>query len=98
MKLNNWCVVRAQISPYLAPESAPQRLLGDVTGHPSVSDSNITTSPMRGKRTIDLGLGEKVVGVVTESGSVYQLGDVLPDYEAHYPGALARLINSLPEV
>ena len=89
MILNNWAFVTTG-GPYDAPEMFVSRLNGDVTGHPNFPDGhNVTTSRVMGKR------GELVV---TRSGSLYELGTVLPEYERQVPNARERLFKVLPEI
>ena len=54
------------------------------------SFSGITTSRIVGKTSDNK--------VITKSGSVYELGVVLPDYEQHFPNARDRLLNTLPNL
>ena len=51
--------------------------------------TNCLTTPIRGKRD---------GCVVTMSGTHYKLLDVDPVYEALYPGARERLMNTLPSL
>lgn len=90
VKLEDWAVVLAPISPYQAPETAEQRLHGIVTDHPEFeTGARITSSPIRGKRD---------GCVITKSGSDYFLGKPAKDSEELYPNAYNRLMDSLPEL
>lgn len=94
--IDEWSVVftPADITPYTAPEQISQSIHGRVSNHAKFSTGDsITTNSLVGKREID---GEEVV--VTRSGSMYRLGEVLPDYGKQFPDAKARLFNSMPEV
>jgi hypothetical protein len=87
VKLENWFLVYGDYDPYKPPECNTQHLAGKVFGNPNFNDGEeIRTSPIVGKE------GDKIV---TKSGSVYELGEVLPDYEKQYPGARERLFNSV---
>lgn len=88
-KIDNWVFVHGGGDPYKAPEVGGLFLNGIVTGHPVRPDGNqVTTSAIAGKR------GGKVVTKNTE----YELGEARADYEAAYPGARQRLLDSLPEL
>lgn len=90
MKLNQWSIV-APLDPYKAPEQISVNLYGIVEGHPEHKDGrDITTSRIVGKTPEG--------HVRTRSGSTYELGDVDPAYEAEYPGARERLMETLPMV
>lgn len=90
IKLEDWAVVLAPISPYQAPETASKSLAGIVTDHPEFeTGAHITSSAIRGKRD-----GR----VITKSGSEYFLGKPAKAYEELYPDAYNRLMNSLPEL
>ena len=98
-RLEQWAVVRAQISPYMAPEQPLQCLQGILSDHGRMPDgSDVTTSPIIGKRLVDLGIGEQRYVVVTRSGTEYLLGAIDPLYEDIFPDAEVRLFKSLPEV
>ena len=88
MKLENWCICAKRMSDaYIAPELVAVRLAGNVANHPAFKDgSHVTTSPIV---AFD---GDKVK---TKSGSLYELGEVDPDYEKVYPNARERLFKSL---
>lgn len=82
--LQNWGVVYLRYDPYLAPELRGQALCGT-----RVEDGKtITTSRIVGK-TVDN-------DIVTNSGSIYELGAVDPVYEEMFPNALDRFVKSLP--
>ena len=74
MKLNNWSVVYSG-SPYQAPELRSMRLHGIVDNHPRLGkDQCVTTS------TIVKAEGRTIT---THSGSVYELGDIDPEYASY---------------
>lgn len=83
--LSEWAVVMDDRNPFLAPELRRQCLSGKRD-----DDKTILTSVIVGKAEDGC--------VVTASGSHYNLLDVLPDYEQHYPDAKNRLLNTLPLV
>ena len=85
--LENWGIV-TNATPYMAPEMITSSLHGLVSGHPraELNGKYIHTSPIVG---LENGC------IVTKSGSRYVLGNVAPEYEAEYPNARERLINSL---
>lgn len=87
MRLENWAVCRATgQSPYSAPETVVQVLSGKVYDHPHFDDGDeITTSGIVGIRD-----GK----VLTQSGSLYELGEPAPGYEAAFPGAKARVLSN----
>lgn len=88
MKLDNWALVSIP-DPYKPPETMKQYLHGEVSGNPKfVNGSSITTSRFVGITRKD----GKYYGR-TNSGSLYELGHVNPEYEKTYPDALNRLIN-----
>ena len=82
--LEQWTYQRRPIEAmYCAPEQIHFILTGDVYDHPKFEDGRyIETSTV-----VEIRTGT----ITTESGSVYTLGDVDPDYEARYPNARARL-------
>lgn len=87
MRLENWSVTRTVLNPYQAPETGTPALAGRVYGHEAIEDGSfiITTRPV----TVSDGK------VRTASGSLYELGEVDPGYEAAYPNAKERLFASL---
>lgn len=90
MKLENWSLVFGELNPYQAPETVRPHLNGEVFGHPRFENGkNVTTSAI---------VGKKGSNVVTNSGSIYELGTIETEYKKRYPLALERLLNSLPEV
>jgi hypothetical protein len=88
-RLENWSY-HVQADLYTAPEDLVTCLVGEVYGY---------KDPIRhpdGKRVRT----SRIVGcegdcVVTSRGSKYELGVVDPDYEAAFPNAKERLLNSL---
>ena len=88
--LTNWSVAMDPRNPYLAPELRQQCLQG-ARG----DGANVITSVIVGKT----GLKESLQrDVVTKSGTRYILGEIDPAYEAIYPNARVRLMDSLAEV
>lgn len=90
MRMENWAIVS---DPYQAPEISGQYLRGNIYNsvNPRHEDGDgITTSRIVGKTSDNK--------VITKSGSVYELGVVLPDYEQHFPNARDRLLNTLPNL
>ena len=86
MKLENWSVTyRGDL--YTPPELQVPILQGFVTGHPLHDDGKfITTSSIKG-------LTED--GKVQTRNSVYELGTVDPKWDALYPNAKQRFLDSL---
>ena len=92
--LTNWSVVMDPRNPYLAPELQKQCLAGQ-REEDLERGTHCTTSFIVGKT----GLKESLQrAVVTNSGTRYMLLEVDPEYEARYPNALFRLMDSLTEV
>lgn len=91
--LHNWSIVSPEsANPYTAPELITQHLNGDVSGHHAFEDGkNITTSPIRDCDVKPDG----TILVATKSGSKYELGEPAASYEAAFPGAKQRLIESI---
>ena len=87
MKLENWSVVSNTGIALVPPEEGPQYLFGVVRGHPHHADGK----EVRTSRLVYRNGG----GVVTRSGSHYELGEPHPAYEAEYPDARRRLLASL---
>ncbi|GAF70947.1 unnamed protein product [marine sediment metagenome] len=70
--LKNWCVVPLNVDKYTPPELIGQALSGDVYGHPTRAEGEaIVTSQIR-----------QAEGrlVTTNSGTVYELGDIDAEY------------------
>lgn len=89
-RIENWAVVHGEADPYTPPELITQHIHGQVYGHPKFPDGcNITTSSIQAVET-----DRTKITVVTKSGSRYELGEVLPHYEATFPNARQRLIDS----
>ena len=88
--LTNWSVVADPRNPYLAPECRKMCLSGQ-----REDGATVVTSVIVGKTGILEGLQRKVV---TNSGTRYLLLEVDPEYEARYPNALFRVMESLTEV
>lgn len=88
--LTNWSVVADPRNPYLAPECRKMCLAGQ-----REDGATVITSVIVGKTAILGGFQRKVV---TTSGSRYLLLEVDPEYEARYPNAMFRVMESLTEV
>ena len=90
-KLDNWCVTFHPFdrpSAFTPPECVRKCLHGIVTGHHKKADgTSVTTSYIERKTQTNQ--------IVTSSGTIYDLGDVDPEYEKQYPGALETLLRSL---
>jgi hypothetical protein len=88
-RIENWACV-CDSDPYKAPEQQAMQITGNVYFHPRVTPGNpITTSAVVG-RTVD--------GHIKTRNSIYALGRPAADYEAQFPGALERLLKTLPVV
>lgn len=86
MKIEQWSVVQGGYDSYTAPELRARHLQGIVQEHPRFTPGTlITTSSIAGLR------GESVV---TNSGTLYELGEVDPRYEAQFPEARDRFLKS----
>jgi hypothetical protein len=86
-RIENWSFGADPLHNYMAPEQMKFRLHGDVRGHYRVGDrDNQTTSTILGK-TED--------GKVVTRNTLYELGQVHPEYEKQFPNALDRLMQSL---
>lgn len=72
VELLDWIVVHASTDPYCPPELGGIALKGTVKGHPKKRDGQLV-------RTTRI---KKVEGrmVLTDSGTLYRLGEPLPDY------------------
>jgi hypothetical protein len=87
-KLECWSVV-CYLPPYQAPEQGIGLLRGIVFNHPKKKDREvILTSTVKGKRE------NKIVTCNT----VYELGEVNPQYEEKFPNAFERVLKCLPEI
>ena len=85
IKLERWSVVGRPVNEYDPPELWAQCLSGTVTGHPRKPDGSVvTTSQVAGV--------EQGRYVRTGSGSLYELGEVNPEYEARFPNARERVL------
>jgi hypothetical protein len=85
--LNDWVIVCLDTNPYLPPEARMPALNGCVFGHTRFVDGiRVTTSPIKSR------IGDVIE---TESGTVYALGSVDPDYEKQHPNARERVLNSV---
>ena len=87
-RIEQWFITYIE-DDYTAPELREPRLAGNAYGHPNpyVRDGeHVETSR----------IVAKLNGcVVTRSGTVYELGEVLPDYELQFPNAKQRLMDSI---
>jgi hypothetical protein len=91
MRIETWAVVGHVLDPYGAPETQGKStiLIGVVFGHPRFDNGHtVTTSSIIGKNNKN--------EIVTASGSAYKLGEVHQVYEAKFPDAKNRLLDSLP--
>jgi len=87
-RIESWSVAGGG-DPYTAPELRTLHLQGIVYGHPKFEEGHpIVTTPI-------IGIADG--GVVTKSGSVYQLGAVDTMYEDQFPGARDRLLAVLKQ-
>ena len=86
IRLENWALL-SDADGFKAPELVLYRFRGKVYNHPRFNDgSGIVTTAIESYKN----------GIfVTASGSEYTLGEVNPEYEALYPGALERIIKSI---
>lgn len=84
MRIENWCVTSRPTNPYQPPELQGRHLHGKVYGHPHFPDGEELM-------TSRIALMYNANEVVTKSGSVYELGEVDPAYEAQFPDAQKRL-------
>lgn len=86
MRIEQWAVVVLPgQSVFMAPECRANALHGFAYGHPRFADGEeITTSAL---------VGVEDGKIRTKSGSVYELGEVDPKYEAEYPGARERILK-----
>jgi len=89
VKIINWALIPGQIDHHqnLAPEQITFHLSGEVYGHPDHKDGK----RIRTSRIIHT---NKAAGTVHTTNRVYTLGNPLPEYEALYPGARERLLNT----
>lgn len=89
MRIENWGISSRFVSPYTAPE-ASLCVTGNVYGSTKFSDGEeVTTSTIK-----TVSYKDNKLTVETNSGSIYELGAAHPDYEAAYPDARNRLIES----
>lgn len=87
MRLENWAVVNTD--PYRAPEDQKPHLSGKVYGHPRFEDGHdIVTSHIVSIDAVNH-------TVTTNSGSVYELGTVDPEWEKQFPDAANRFWNNV---
>jgi hypothetical protein len=87
IKIENWSIVEKADNPYQAPELRKQYLRGTVYNHPIKGD---------GKLVITSSIIKEEDGyIITNSGSIYELGTVDEEYEKLFPDAKNRLIESL---
>lgn len=89
VRINNWRVETKIESAYHAPEQGISVLGGDLVNHPVCGNMNgITTSRILGKKD----------GFIVTKNTIYELGDVDPQYEELYPQSKERLFSSLEEI
>ena len=88
-RLENWAFVGR--NPYASPEMQQYGLKGFVYNHPrgifKDGDEIITSAISH--------LNEHGQ-IVTKSGTVYELGEIDPEYEKMYPNAKERLLDRIP--
>lgn len=84
-KLENWYHTGALI--VLAPEKGSGRLAGKVTGHPEFPDGEQIMTSTIVKITEDNKL-------ITQSGSIYELGEPAEWYESLFPKAKERFYGN----
>lgn len=87
-RLENWSLVD---EPYSAPEENRIRLAGTVYDREGFQDGEKVITSRPKQVTED----DKVV---TFTGSIYELGEVDPEYEKLYPNARERLLSSLKKL
>jgi hypothetical protein len=90
-RLENWCVTPLAASPYTPPECQAHGLHGTVYGHPYFADGDEITTTECASVKVD---EPARVTITTRSGSRYVLGEVDPEYERQFPGALVRIVKS----
>jgi hypothetical protein len=89
ISIDNWILTSTDTNPYLAPELIKMCLYGIVSNHPKHKDGTyVTTSHI-------VGYDYLYDAVITVSGSRYKLGEPNPGYEAQFPNAKQRFIDSL---
>lgn len=87
--LRKWAVVACPANPYTAPEQIVSLFHGD-SFDGDRHRSNVTTSPIVGV------IGK--VHALTESGSIYELMDVDPEWEKLYPDSAERFFSNAPNL
>lgn len=88
IRMENWGVVASVNNPYAPSWAQSRSLYGQVYNHPGFEDGEyVTTSSVVGKTKED--------EVVTLSGSIYQLGQINPDYEQEFPDAKTLMLDCL---
>lgn len=86
MRIENWSVGPASMDPYKAPELQLPAIYGKVYGHPKREDgSQIKTSYI-----VDT---DAETQTVKTKNSVYEIGEVDPEYEKAFPNARERLFS-----
>ena len=87
MRLENWSLTHGL---YQAPEQGCH-LIGNVYGHPTRPDG-------RRVRTSTVVRIDRITETIeTRSGSIYELGEVDPDYERMFPDARKRVFHTILE-
>lgn len=85
IKLENWCLIYGNVTPFTAPELLIPHLHGTVYQHPLHKDGTvITTSSI---------FAVKDGFVITRSGSAYELGEPSPEYEKEFPNCKKTLLE-----
>lgn len=84
-KLDKWLVVPHldDRTPFTSPESVRPCLHGIVTDHPNHKDGTSITTSVIQERLPD--------GRIRTENTIYELGDVEPQYEKQFPGAIDRV-------
>lgn len=88
-RLEDWAIITTEQNPLLAPKLLAKCLTGKLYNHPKFDDGvNVTTSAFTAQTD---------GCVVTNSGSIYELGAINPEYEELYPNTRTRLFDTLPK-
>ena len=87
MRLENWSITRGL---YEAPEQGCN-LIGDVYGHPTRPDGR----HVRTSKVVRVDFITRTIETI--SGSIYELGEVDPNYEKMFPDAKERVFHMVLE-
>ena len=85
MKLEHWSLVADD--PYKAPELQRPSLRGEVYGNPNFDDGTIVIT------STVMSVDVTTQSATTRSGSVYELGEVDPEWEKLFPNAKERFFK-----